>query len=500
MSATYDALIEHLRQTAHLESIHRLLGWDQQTYMPEGAAEARAEQMALLAGLVHQRRTDPRVGEWLAELSDAELAADPHSEVSANLRWWQRDYDKLTRLPQSLVEALTKSTAVAQQIWVNARREDCFAKFLPQLEVIMGLLKEKADTLGHDGERYDALLDEYEPSAKTADVARALSTLAEQLKPLIEKTDAAAHVSDQLLRGRYPVDQQRAFNRLVAERLGFDFQRGRMDVAAHPFCEGVAPGDCRITTRYDERWFSSSFFGTLHETGHALYEQGLPERHFGEPIGEYISLGIHESQSRLWENMVARSRPFWEHFFPRAQEQFPQALGDTSVEAFYRAVNTVQPSLIRVEADEATYNLHIVIRFELERALMSDALVAADLPAAWNEKYRHYLGIDPPSDADGVLQDVHWSAGLVGYFPTYALGNLYAAQMFESITRDIPDLASQFARGSFDALLAWLRENVHRHGRRLAAAELIERISNRPLDARPLLTYLRTKLSEVYAW
>ncbi|MEM8678636.1 MAG: carboxypeptidase M32 [Planctomycetota bacterium] len=493
----YQALVDHLRQTEYLESANRLLGWDQQTYMPLGAAGARAEQMATLAGLIHARRTDTQIGDWLAELEQAclEPAAD------ANLRCIRRDFEKQRRLPQALVEALTKATVAGQQLWVEARKQDDFGMFLPQLELIVGLLREKADASGFADERYDALLDDYEPGARTREVAPVLTQLAAALRPLIVRTqEAKGAVSNELLRRHYPAESQRDFGRLVAAQLGFDFEQGRIDVAAHPFCEGIAPGDCRITTRYDEQWFAGAFFGTLHEAGHGMYEQGLPADHFGEPLGQYLSLGMHESQSRLWENMVGRSAEFWDHFFPTAARYFREALDGATSQQFFQAVNVVEPSLIRVEADEVTYNLHIVIRFEIERALIADDLRPGDLRDAWNEKYQQYLGILPPDAKDGVLQDVHWSAGLIGYFPTYALGNLYAAQMFEVVEQQVPDLRQQFAAGQFGELLTWLRHHLHAHGRRFQADELIQQISGRPLEAAPLLNYLERKLQTVYGW
>jgi carboxypeptidase Taq len=301
-----------------------------------------------------------------------------------------------------------------------------------------------------------------------------------------------------LLERTFPIEVQDKFGREAAAAIGFDFSRGRLDVTTHPFCTGLGPHDCRITTRFDEHFFSAAFFGILHEAGHGIYEQGLPAEHYGLPLGEAISLGIHESQSRLWENLVGRSRAFWTHFFPLAQQRFPAALSDVKLDEFYFAISDVRPSLVRVEADEATYNLHILVRFELERALLDGDLQASDLPGAWNEKYRQYLGIVPPDNRDGVLQDVHWSAGLIGYFPTYSLGNLYASQFFAQAEAELGNLDGSFARGDFRLLFDWLHDRIHRHGQRYSAAELVQRVTGRPLSAGPLIEHLRAKLGPLY--
>jgi carboxypeptidase Taq len=342
-------------------------------------------------------------------------------------------------------------------------------------------------------------LDDYEPQALTTQVAKALMGLREQLVPLVAEIAASGRGPKvEIIERRFPVAVQEQFARDVAGRLGFDFKRGRLDVTAHPFCSSVGPHDCRITTRYDERHFPGAFFGVLHEAGHGIYDQGLRADWYGLPPGEAVSLGIHESQSRLWENLVGRSRSFWRCFYGDAQKRFAEALAEVPADDFYRAINDVRPSLIRVEADEATYNLHILIRFELEQALVNDQLRAAELPGAWNEKYRHYLGIAPTSDSEGVLQDIHWSAGLVGYFPTYSLGNLYASQFFQQADRDVGGLDQQFAAGNFEPLGDWLREKIHRQGQCYSAAELIQRVTGQPLSHGPLMDHLRGKFRPLY--
>lgn len=499
MAQAFDSLCQHARETALLNSAVETLAWDERTMLPERGGAYRAEQMTNLAGLVHRRRTDPRVGEWLDELANSDLAADPHSDAGATIRNLRREYDKQRKLPQRLVEALTRATVLGQQSWVAARKADRFDDFAPQLAEIIKLSREKADALGFKEVRYDALLDEYEPHAVTSEVANVLAGLRKELVPLVEAIVASPKKPElPILKRHFPKAAQEKFGTDAASRIGFDFSRGRLDVTNHPFCTTLGPDDCRITTRYDERFFPSAFFGILHEAGHGIYEQGLRGDWFGLPPGEAISLGIHESQSRLWENLVGRGLPFWRHFYPQAQAAFPQALGDVPLDAFHFAINNVEPSLIRVEADEATYNLHILVRFELEQALINDDLPIADLPGAWNEKYRCYLGITPPSDAVGVMQDIHWSAGLVGYFPTYSLGNLYAAQFFELADKEIGPLDEQFAGGEFRPLREWLREKIHRHGKCYTAAELVKNATGKPLSHDALMTRLRGTLGGLY--
>ena len=497
LDSTYEKLAAHSRETALLNSIESLLGWDERTMLPAGGGDYRADQMTLLAGMVHRRRTEPQVGEWLAELSAAKL--DPHSDRGATVRELKRQYDRRVKLPQALVEELARVSVLGQQAWVTARAKNDFATFKPLLEKTFKLKREAAAAIGFEECPYDALLDEFEPGALTSQVTRVLAALREELVPLVAEIAASGRQPDiSIITRDYPVDAQETFAREVAARCGFEFERGRLDVTAHPFCSSIGPHDCRITTRYDLNHFPGAFFGVLHEAGHGIYDQGLRPDWYGLPPGEAISLGIHESQSRMWENFVGRSRAFWKYFFKPAQERFPQALGNVSLNDFYAAINDVRPSLIRVEADEATYNLHILIRFELEQALVNEDLKARDVPGAWNEKYRHYLGIAPPNDADGCLQDIHWSAGLVGYFPTYSLGNLYAAQLFVQADKDLGGLANQFAAGEFKPLREWLRNKIHEPGQCYTADELVERVTGKPLSHIPLVRYLRAKYSELY--
>ncbi len=493
-------LTSQLRTTALLKSCGSLLGWDEQTYLPPQGAEHRAEQLSLLAGMTHERAIAPRIKELLEMLEEPARWETLSLEQAAIVREARHRYDRQARLPQSLVEEISRTTTLAQQAWVAARKQQAFAEFLPWLEKVIALKREEAQALGDAYDvLYDALLDDYEPGATTEMIASAFDPLRKELVQLLGEIQAAGHQPDiGILSRHYPVDQQREFGTNAAQAIGFDFDAGRLDVAAHPFCSGIGPGDCRLTTRYDAHHFPGAFFGTLHEAGHGMYEQGLPREHFGTALGEAASLGIHESQSRLWENLVGRSRSFWSHFFPQARQVFPEALADVHEDDFYAAINDVRPSWIRVEADEATYNLHIMLRFDLEQSLISGDLAPADLPAVWNETFHQYFGMTPPNDALGCLQDVHWSCGLIGYFPTYALGNMYAAQLFESAQQSLGDLDGMFAQGEFQPLLNWLRDQIHARGTLYRAAELIQVVTGRPLSSEALLRHLNRKFRPLY--
>jgi len=499
--AAYDELTRRSKEQTLLVSCSSLLGWDEQTYMPRGGAENRGNQMALLAGLHHEKATDPRIGGLLEVLEGSDLVRDSEAVAAVNVREIRRGYDRQTKLPRTLVEELARTTTLAQQEWVVARQKNDFLHFQPWLEKIVHLKQREAACVGTGTVAYDALLDEYEPGATSVEIARLFAALQRELVPLVEAIlGSRVRPDPALLRHAtgYPIDRQRIFCETVAATIGFDFHRGRLDTTPHPFCTGIGPGDCRITIRFEPDDFSDALFGVLHETGHGLYDQGLDPEHYGTPMGEAISLGIHESQSRLWENAVGRSRPFWTHVYPLARRIFHQTLVGVALDDFLFAVNRVEPSLIRVHADEVTYNLHVLLRFELEQALLTGDLQVSEVPAAWNEAMRRLLGLTPPHNADGCLQDIHWSAGLFGYFPTYTLGNLYAAQLFASATAELGDLGPAFAQGEFAPLLEWLRTKVHRHGRRYRPARLIELATRTPPDPQPLIDALRTKYGELY--
>lgn len=495
----YQELIQRTKAVAVLGSCASLLDWDQRTYMPPHGTAHRAEQLALLAGLIHQKATAPEIGALLGEVEGRPLVANAGADAAVNVREIRRVYDRATKLPQSLVEELARTTALANDVWVEARKASDFPRFLPWLEKIVGLKRQAADCLGYTATPYDALLEDYEPGETTAHLTEVLDALRKDLVPLVEAVVGSGRQPDtSVLEREFPVVTQEAFGRAAAEAIGFDFAAGRLDVTAHPFCTGIGPGDTRLTTRYDPHGFGEAFFGVLHETGHGLYDQGLDPAHSGTPRGEAVSLGIHESQSRLWENFVGRSLAFWKHFFPKAQQAFPAALGDVGLDRFYFAVNDVRPSFIRTESDEATYNLHILLRFELEQALIRGDLAPADVPGAWNETFRRLLGLAVPDDARGCLQDTHWSGGGIGYFPTYTLGNLYAAQFFARARADLGDLDAQFARGEFAPLLGWLREKIHRQGQRLRAGDLVVAVTGAPLNHRYLIEHLRAKFGPLY--
>jgi len=496
---TYQLLCDQFQEATLLSTVQALLEWDEQTKMPPAGGAYRADQAAYLAGIIHQKQTAPQIGDWLQQLVESPLATDPHSDTGCVIQRLNRDYQKKIRLPQTLVEELTRTACEGQQVWTEARRENDFAKFQPLLEKTIDLKRQEAAALGFEATPYDPLLDDYEPGESTSNVARVLAELREALVPLVGAiADSSQRPDISILAREYPIEAQKKLGEQVAGAIGFDFQAGRLDVTAHPFMTGLGPGDVRLTTRYNDHGFGDALFSTLHEAGHGIYDQGLPREFYGLPTGEDVSMGIHESQSRMWENQVGRSLSFWEHFYSQTQTAFPQALSDVDLQVFYRAINDVRPSLVRVEADEVTYNLHILIRFELEQALIEDRLQVAELPGAWNEKYQEYLGIVPPNDADGVLQDVHWSAGLFGYFPTYALGNLYAAQFFSQAAEDLGDLDELFRQGDFSPLRNWLRENIHAHGRRYSAAELVERITGSQLSHEALMSHLASKFGEIY--
>jgi carboxypeptidase Taq len=467
--------------------------------MPRAGVANRGNQLALLAGLLHEKATDPRVGELLDAVEEADFLADPHAPETVNVREVRRGYDLLTRLPRRLVEESARVTSLAEQEWAAARRDADFARFRPWLEKVVALKCREAECLGFEACAYDALLDQYEPGARTHDLAELFAALRAELVPLVNALTYAGRRPDvAVLKRPFPLDRQRVFGGLVAAAVGFDFGRGRLDTTTHPFFSTLGPDDCRITTRYGLHNFCGGLFGILHEVGHGLYEQGLDPEHHGTPMGEAASLGLHESQARLWENTIGRSRAFWRHFFPLARQVLPGMLSGVALDDFHFAVNNVEPSLNRVQADEVTYNLHILVRFELEQALLTGDLKAADLPVAWNAAYRHYLGITPENDAEGCLQDGHWGAGMIGYFPTYTLGNVFAAQLFARAEEDLGGLSEAFARGDFGGLLEWLREKVHRQGSRYPARELIERVTGAPPDHRPLVRALKRKYGELY--
>jgi carboxypeptidase Taq len=494
----YDKLVRHHRESALFGSAQALLHWDQRTMIPRRGHPRRAEVKGVMAGLLHRRATDPLIGEWLSEIETSALFPDPLSPEAVNLREWGRAYTKAVKIPEDLAVALARATSESESAWEQARPLNDWEGFLPHLKRVLFLKGEQTEAVGYELEPYDALLDDYEPGEKAKRLEEMFDGLKGVLLPLIDRIKGAPDQPDpDLLQGGFPVAMQESFARQVIETMGFDFSAGRLDISAHPFSVTIGPGDSRITWRPREDSFAEGFFGVVHEAGHAFYEQGLPVEHFGTPMGESVSLGVHESQSRLWENMVARSRPFWEHFYPLAVHRFG-SLDAGSLDRFLFAVNRVRPGLIRVEADEVTYNLHVLLRFELELALIRGALMPEDLPGAFSEKMEKYLGLTPPDVASGAMQDVHWAAGYFGYFPTYTLGTLYAAQLMKAAGERIDDLGQRIANGDFGPLLGWLRENVHAHGMRHHPRELISVATGSEPSAVPFGEYLQRKYSELY--
>jgi carboxypeptidase Taq len=483
-------LFDLAREHALIASSAETLGWDQETYLPEAAAEHRANQLAWLTSHAHQLATSDA---WKRALAGAEAGDNKTDPVySANLRELRRRFDRATKLTVALVERETKAASLAKHAWAAARETSDFAAFAPHLETLVGIAREKADRWGYPDEPYDALLDTYERGATTARAAGMFHTLRPKLREIAEQAvDRSSRNATRLPAGPYPIEQQRKLNEAVARSFGFDFTAGRIDTTAHPFCTTLGPRDVRLTTRYDENDFTSSLFGVMHEAGHGLYEQGLPAADFGLPSGEAVSLGIHESQSRLWENHVGRSDAFWQKWFPIAADHFPQ-LRSLEFDDFLAIVHRAAKSFIRVEADEATYDLHILLRFDLERRLVRGDLAVADVPAAWNESFRDLFGMTPPDDRHGCLQDIHWSMGGLGYFATYTFGNLIAAQLFEA-ARHQPAVASGLANADYAPLLAWLRQHIHAHGGTHDPAELVRLATGSTPKPDAYLAHLTTR-------
>ena len=499
----YEELLRRMKEIGVLGNTAGVLGWDQEVYMPAANAPYRAEQLSLLAGMCHQKFTDPKVGEWIsAAESSKSLASDPLSDSAVNLREWRRSYDRSTKLPQKLVEEMARVTAQAQVEWVEARKENKFARFKPWLDRIIPLCQEQAKCYGFKDHPYDALLEDYEPGLTTAELDKLFPPLKEKLSALVSKIAAAARKPDtSILKRSCPIPAQQAFCRRMSEAIGFSFERGRIDVSAHPFTTGLGPADTRITTRFEENNFENSFFSTLHESGHGIYDQSLPsDGHYGTPRASAVSLGIHESQSRLWENLVGRGLAFWKFFYPELKKSFPGVFDDLALETFHFAINHSAPSYIRTESDEVTYNLHICLRYDIEVALIGDKLKTADIPSAWNEAMKKYLGLTPPTDALGCLQDVHWSHGSFGYFPTYTLGNLYSAQFFEAANREAGPLEAQFEKGEFAPLRKWLNEKIHSQGQRYRAGDLCRQATGKELSADHFLSYLGGKFGRLYGF
>jgi len=497
VTATFAELEARLKQAQLLGSIGELLGWDEQVNLPLDSADQRAAQRATLADVQHAAATDPRIGELLSFLEKGGLLAERSDDQRVVIHWARRDYDRTTKLPADFVREKAEQGSRGYHAWKAAREKADFALYAPVLQKNLELAQREAVYLGFGDKPYDYMIDRHDPGMTAATTEVLFDELKKELVPLVRQiTGSSVKAKTDLLRG-FSVDEQALFLREVTERIGFDYGRGRIDKSIHPFCSGTG-ADIRMTTRFDPENPLDSLFSSIHETGHGLYEQGTRADQHHTALGQAVGMGVHESQSRLWENQVARSRGFWRFFEPKMRERFPAQLRGVSSDDLYLAINSVAPTLIRVDADEVTYNLHIVLRFELEKKLFAGTLAVADLPAAWNAASRELLGLEPANDREGVLQDVHWSDGAFGYFPSYCIGNMMAAQLWYHVLTLRPQLEEDFVRGDFSWLLNWLRENVHLQGKRYDTLALVKRATGEPLSPKWLIRYLKERYSTLY--
>ncbi len=498
MAAKIAHLKAYINEESDIFTAIGFLSWDRRVNMPRGGAEGRAYLLSTLARIAHQKATAPEAGQLIEDAAQEAGRLDPDSDDARLVKLTRRAYQKRAKIPARWVEENARVVSTAQSVWEEAKSKSDFALFRPHLEKIVALRREYASFFAPYEQIYDPFLDDFEPGMKTRDVTAIFNVIRPEQVALIQAIARRPQVSDSFLHLPYDEKEQWNFGIEVVTCLGFDWNRGRQDVSIHPFTQALGYGDVRFTTRFDPDYPLSELFSTMHECGHALYDQGVSKALQRSPLASEISMSLHESQSRLWENLVGRSLSFWKFFYPRLQARFPSQLGSVDLATFYRGINKVEPSFIRVESDEATYNLHIMLRMELEIALLEGSLEVKNLPAAWNEKLRSYLGITPPDDARGVLQDVHWSSGNFGYFPTYALGNLVSVQLWEAMLKDVPDLDGHIAQGNFKNLLDWLREKIHKHGAKFEPQEMIEKVAGARMDPQPYLRYLKRKYSEIY--
>lgn len=504
MSSTEDYRILHYlsRHAQLLTSVSHLLEWDQETYMPQDGDDVRCEQLKIVAGITHHEKTSPQYVEALEKLIDIKtgtVSAEGLTEPQiAALKKWRRDYLKESCLPKEFVEEFAQLTSQSVAVWRKARKEQSFEQFAPFLEKIVTMCRKKADYLTYDTHPYDALVDLYEPEMTTIQIAELFSSLETELSSLLKKVAAAPQIDDSLLFGEFDHKKQLEFGLAILNAMGYERTKGRLDISTHPFSTSFHPTDTRITTRIHANSLMSNIASVMHEGGHALYDMGLPAEQFGSPLGQPISYGIHESQSRWWETRIGKSKPFWQHYLSLLQQYFPGAIDSLSLDDFYRAINKVQPSLIRVEADELSYPLHVILRFQLERSLIDGSLSVKEIPEAWNAKMQELIGLTPQNDSEGCLQDVHWSLGSFGYFPSYAIGNAYASHLFQAFAREIPDWEKRVATGDLQFVKKWLNENVHCYGRQYSASELMEKINGNPFSSKAYLEYLTNKYNGIY--
>lgn len=498
----YALLHDKSRHGRVLEGVSSLLNWDQETYMPAAGAGIRGEQLKVLAGLIHKSKINPAFAKALSKLIELKsgkiIAKGLNTPQKAALQVWRRDYLKETCLPSRFVEEFAQLQSQAVVVWRSAKAQDAFHLFAPYLDKIIYMNRKKADLLGYDKHPYDALLDIYEPGATTAEINTTFTHLQKSITQLLTKIKAAKQVDDNFLFGKFDGTKQIEFSHLLMQAIGYDSSRGRLDISSHPFSSSCHPTDSRITTRIHPTSLINSISSVMHECGHGLYEMGLPEEHYGSPLGEAVSLGLHESQSRWWETRIGQSKPFWEYFLPLLKKSFPKKLDSITLDKFYKAVNKVEPSMIRVEADEVTYGLHVILRFELEKALIEGSLSVHEIPEAWNAKMQELLGIVPSNNAEGCLQDIHWATGSFGYFPTYTLGNLYASQFFTAFEKQHTDWQKHVAKGEFLFIREWLNKNIHRYGRQYTSKELLKLVTGKEFNADAYMTYLNNKYKEIY--
>ena len=499
MEKKLEELKTHLREVYDLSSAAAVLEWDQATFMPSGGAEARGRQMAVLSSLAQEKFTNPTIGKLLDELQKYGEGLPYDSDDAALLRKTRQDYEKQIKVPTDWVARFNVHSARSYQDWSTARPANDFKAVADDLKKTLDFSREYANFFPGYEHVADPLIDRADPGMKASDIRGVFSDLREQLVPIVKAITEQAPADDAPLHAGYSAEEQLAFGQVVARDYGFDFDRGRQDKSPHPFTTSFSVGDVRITTRVREDDLGDALFSTLHETGHALYEQGVDPALEGTPLAGGTSSGVHESQSRTWENLVGRSRGFWEFYYPKLQNRFPEQLGKVELEAFYRAINKVARSLIRTDADEVTYNLHVMIRFDLELQLLEGKLEIKDLPEAWGARYQEDLGNRAPSDVDGVLQDVHWYGGLIGgAFQGYTLGNIISALFYDAALNAHPEILGDITLGKFGSLHSWLKENLYRHGSKFTPNEIIERITGGPLRIAPYIKYLKTKYSELY--
>ncbi len=500
-TTNYNKVHELSKKSRVLQGISALLDWDQETYMPSGGAANRAEQMKTMAGLIHRQRTGKKYANALAKLIDLKsgkiVAIDLTPEQEAAAKEWRRDYIQDTALPTAFVEEFAKLCSQSILAWRSAKKDNSFQQFIPFLDRIVSMNRKKAELLGYQAHPYDALIDQYEPELTTKEVLQLFTKLRENITPMIKKIATQTN-DNSFLHGKWDQTRQIEFSYKLLKEMGYDLDKGRLDFSSHPFSSASHPTDSRITTRIHPTSLTSNIMIILHEAGHALYEMGLPLEKFGSPLGDARSLGVHESQSRWWETRIGLSKPFWHHFLPLLKETFKGQLDHVVLDQFYKGVNKVEPGFIRVEADELTYPLHVILRFEMEKGLIEGSMKVREIPEIWNNKMKDYLGITPSTNSEGCLQDIHWSMGAFGYFPTYTMGNLYAAHLFEAFSKDHPDWEAHVAKGELVFIKDWLHQKIYKHGRRYSTHELLKEATGKPFTADAYLHYLKDKYSKIY--